>query len=52
MGEFMELAQEVGFEIRMVETRRPGYVIYEDAYQIAAIPFRDAVEAQQGGLED
>ena len=24
-------------------TRKPGYVVYEDAYQVAAVPFRDTM---------
>jgi hypothetical protein len=26
---------------RMIKTRRPGYIVYEDDDQIAAEPFRD-----------
>jgi len=25
----------------MLVTARPGYVVYEDTHQIAAVPFRD-----------
>lgn len=25
----------------VLKTRRPGYVVYEDAHQVAAIPFRE-----------
>jgi hypothetical protein len=24
-----------------LKTRRPGYVVYQDAHQVAAIPFRE-----------
>jgi hypothetical protein len=27
-----------------VRTRRPGFVLYEDAVQVAAVPFRDTFE--------
>jgi len=30
-----------GYAVSRVRTRRPGYIIYEDSKQIAAIPFRD-----------
>src|ERR1051325_6162075 len=31
-----------GVPTRMLVTARPGYVVYEDTHQIAAVPFRDA----------
>jgi hypothetical protein len=30
-----------GFVTQMLWTRRPGYLVYEDDYQVAAVPFRD-----------
>lgn len=30
-----------GIRTRELRTGRPGYVVYEDAFQIAAVPFRD-----------
>ena len=33
-----------GFPVRRVLTNRPGYVVYEDDFQIAAEPFRDTRE--------
>ncbi len=30
-----------GLATELVKTTRPGYVVYEDDYQVAAIPFRD-----------
>ncbi len=33
--------RQAGENVQMVTTRRPGYVIYEDDVQVAAIPFRD-----------
>ena len=34
--------QECGVPVRQVTTRRPGYIYYEDRYQVAAVPFRAA----------
>ncbi|MCP5069631.1 MAG: hypothetical protein GY946_23940 [bacterium] len=33
--------REAGENVQLVTTRRPGYVVYEDECQIAAVPFRD-----------
>jgi hypothetical protein len=33
-----------GVQVRRLRSARPGYVLYEDEYQVAAVPFRD-VEA-------
>jgi hypothetical protein len=30
-----------GIPIVMLRTRRPGYIVYEDDFQIAAVPFRE-----------
>ena len=30
-----------GFLVSQIRSCKPGYVVYEDALQIAAIPFRD-----------
>ena len=30
-----------GQPTRMLRTDRPGYVVYEDPYQVVAVPFRD-----------
>ena len=35
------LLERHGIFMEMIRTERPGYVVYEDAYQIAAVPFRD-----------
>jgi hypothetical protein len=34
------LLQRCGIPTEMLRTGRPGYVVYEDAYQVAAVPFR------------
>jgi hypothetical protein len=52
MQAFVTLAQRADLHLRIVETTRPGYVIYEDDYQIAAIPFRDAIAEVQDDLID
>jgi hypothetical protein len=38
--ELVELLRPAGVEIVMSTTRTPGYVVYEDDFQIAAEPFR------------
>jgi hypothetical protein len=35
------LVNEAGIAIDEVETPRPGYVVYRDAYQVVALPFAD-----------
>ena len=32
-------------EVDLIRTRRPGYIVYQDCIQIAAIPFRDTFKA-------
>ena len=39
--DLVALLEHHGVLTKMIETDRPGYVVYEDAYQIAAVPFRD-----------
>jgi hypothetical protein len=34
--------QDVGVDVRMLKTN-PGYIVYQDDYQIAAEPFADTV---------
>jgi hypothetical protein len=36
-----DLLKEVGIEVEIVKTTRPGYILYEDDHQVAAMPFRD-----------
>jgi hypothetical protein len=38
--EVVALLAEHHVASRMLRTRRPGYVVYEDAFQVAAEPFR------------
>jgi hypothetical protein len=35
---------EVGIATTALTTRKPGYIVYEDRHQVAAIPFRDTIE--------
>lgn len=30
-----------GIAVRRLETKHPGYIVYEDAFQVVALPFRD-----------
>ncbi len=39
--EMVALLERQGVRTRKLRTQRPGYVTYEDAYQIVAVPFRD-----------
>ncbi len=41
MREFQRILESHGVAVEMIKTRRPGYVVYEDRFQIAAYPFRD-----------
>jgi hypothetical protein len=46
VGKVRELAallEQHGVPTRKLRTRRPGYVVYEDRFQVAAVPFRDMV---------
>jgi hypothetical protein len=35
------LVRMKGIHVRVITTNRPGYIVYEDPFQVAAIPFRD-----------
>jgi len=37
-----------GIEVEVLHTVRPGYVVYEDQYQVAAEPFSETVTASTG----
>jgi hypothetical protein len=34
---------ELGVDVRMLKTNNPGYIVYQDEFQIAAEPFADTV---------
>lgn len=42
MREMVLLLEHHDVPIRMVKTTRPGYVVYEDEFQIVAVPFADS----------
>ena len=35
------ILRESGENVQMLTTNRPGYLVYEDPQQVAAVPFRD-----------
>src|SRR5262245_27070322 len=37
--EVVQLLEEHGWQVRTVKTDRPGYIVYEDDFQVAAEPF-------------
>ena len=41
--EFIALLSKQGVRVVKIETRKPGYITYEDEFQVAAKPFRDSV---------
>lgn len=43
--ELAEVVKRHGLAAEVVKTTRPGYLVYEDDYQVAAIPFRDTFRA-------
>ncbi|MCV9965999.1 hypothetical protein OIU34_29445 [Pararhizobium sp. BT-229] len=40
--ELAALLEQNGYSIAVIKTSRPGYVLYEDEYQIVAEPFADS----------
>jgi hypothetical protein len=42
MWNLTALLEHHGVATRLLAARRPGYVVYEDAHQVAAVPFRDS----------
>lgn len=39
--ELAAILHQHGMSVEMLRTSRPGYIVYEDSYQIVAVPFRD-----------
>ena len=39
--EYMSILQKHGILVRMVSTEHPGYIVYQDDYQVTAEPFSD-----------
>jgi len=44
MWRMVTLVEREGIPVRVYHSRRPGHVIYTDALQIAAVPYRDSFE--------
>ena len=42
MQEMVALLKHHDVPVRMIKTKRPGYVVYEDEFQIVAVPFADS----------
>ena|ERR1700731_191665 len=42
MQELVALLKHHDVPVRMMKTKRPGYVVYEDEFQIVAVPFADS----------
>jgi hypothetical protein len=36
-----EMLERHGITTRAIQTTKPGYVVYEDDFQVVAVPFRD-----------
>jgi len=41
--EIVRVLQDHGVHVRMIKTDNPGYIVYQDDYQIAAEPFADTL---------
>jgi len=41
MREFARVLESHDIAVETITSRRPGYIVYEDEFQIAAYPFRD-----------
>ena len=41
MREYQRLLEAYGQNVVILRTKRPGYVVFEDQYQIVAYPFAD-----------
>jgi hypothetical protein len=42
MRELQHILEKHGVAVEVLTTERPGYIVYEDEFQVAAYPFRDA----------
>jgi len=40
--EIIAVLENYDVSVRMIKTERPGYVVYEDQFQIVAVPFADS----------
>ncbi|HUH84044.1 MAG TPA: hypothetical protein VLX85_05515, partial [Stellaceae bacterium] len=41
MRELQRVLEKHGVAVEVLTTERPGYIVYEDEFQVAAYPFRD-----------
>ena len=41
MRSFVQILDNHGYKVKQITTDRPGKIVYEDDYQIAAKPFKD-----------
>ncbi len=41
MRELQHILEKHGDAVEVLTTQRPGYIVYEDEFQIAAYPYRD-----------
>ena len=41
MRSLMEILEEHGIHVETLRTERPGYIVYEDKFQVAAVPFTE-----------
>jgi hypothetical protein len=41
MRVFAQILREHGIEVDELKSERPGYIVYEDQFQVAAEPFKD-----------
>lgn len=39
--EYQNILETYGLQVEMLRTKRPGYIVYQDEYQVAAYPFAD-----------
>lgn len=41
MREYQRILEKYGLQVSMLRTQRPGYIVFEDQYQVVAYPFAD-----------
>lgn len=40
MQEFIEIAERYDIVVERIFSKNPGYIVFEDEYQVSAVPFR------------
>lgn len=43
MHEVSHILRSHGVEVEIIHSTRPGYIVYEDEHQVAAVPFQETV---------